>query len=267
MSAVSAPWRDPSFPTAPWGRVLVTLCVNEYRNRYRAQSLGVVWSIANPLLQMGVLSIVFAHLLGDKVQHVGAFMLIGLIVWHWVQSSLTGATNVFLTYSELVRRAPLQRRLLPLAVILSYGITFLIESAIVVVYALVSPSSFALTPALLLVPVLLGLLCATMAGISFATASLNVIYRDAAFAVTTGLTLLYWLTPVVYPLSTVPERYRAILRVNPLGGIIEALRGAIIDGTAPDAIGWAYIVAPVALVLAFGLLVFRRFETTVLDHI
>jgi lipopolysaccharide transport system permease protein len=135
------------------------------------------------------------------------------------------------------------------------------------VFVPIFPGAFRLTPALLLVPVFLGLLVVLMVGIGLATSVLNVIYRDVAYLVNTALLVLYWLTPVIYPLDVIPQPYRSILAWNPLGGLLTALRGAIMHGRVPDVSAWVAIVVPTAVVLGIGWLIYRRNERLVLDYV
>ena len=100
------------------------------------------------------------------------------------------------------------------------------------------PGAFKLSPALLLVPVLLLLTISLMAGIVLATSVLNVIYRDIAYLVSTGLLLLYWATPVFYPIDVIPFPFRTILQANPLAGLMTAMRMAIMRGEFPTPLGW-----------------------------
>ena len=110
--------------------------------------------------------------------------------------------------------------------VLSYGINFCIESLALLLFVPFFPDAFRLSPALLLIPLLLLALVLALIGVALATSVLNVIYRDVAYLVNTALLLLYWLTPVIYPIQVVPEPFRSVLRWNPFGAIITALRGA-----------------------------------------
>jgi ABC-type polysaccharide/polyol phosphate export permease len=118
-----------------------------------------------------------------------------------------------------------------------------------------------------LVPVLLLAMCLLLAGVALAVSVLNVIYRDLAYLVETGLMIMYWLTPVIYDVNQVPEPYCTALKCNPFGAILIALRNAIMGGTAPTALGWASIWLPTLFVLGLGWAIFRHYERMVLDYV
>jgi ABC-type polysaccharide/polyol phosphate export permease len=260
-------WRDPSQPTgSPWS-VLLCLASNEFHARYRAQALGVAWSIVNPLVQMALISTIVGRLLHGRVEHIQVFVLIGIIVWQWVLNGLNAATSSFVQHAEMVRRAPFARPLLPMGVLLSYAINLGMDLSLLTLLSALWPSAFRFSLALLAVPVLLALLFVALAGIALATSALNIIYRDVAYAVSTALSLLYWATPIVYPLEVVPEPYRSLLRLNPLTNLIGALRNAIMNGQFPALGEWAALIAASGALLGLGWLVFRAVQPTLLDHV
>lgn len=253
-----------------WARplqVLQVLTRSDFRSRYRAQALGVVWSLLNPLVMMGIMSIIFTQVFRSTTRHFPVFLLIGLILWQWVQNSVSAATQVFVHNADVIKRTVFARWLLPVSSVLSYGINFCIESLALLLFVPFFPDAFRLSPALLLIPLLLLALVLALIGVALATSVLNVIYRDVAYLVNTALLLLYWLTPVIYPIQVVPEPFRSVLRWNPFGAIITALRGALMEGKVPDALGALTIVVPVALLLLGGALIFRHYERMVLDHV
>lgn len=270
LDAESRPAADaPPLRRVPWTHVLVVLTRNEFRARYRSQALGILWSLLNPLVQMTILSVIFSHVPAFKsaIPSYPVYLLIGVVVWQWFSTGITSATDSFITHADIVKRTVFSRQLLPMAAVLSYGINFAMESLLVVALALVFPHSLELSPALLLVPVILAILAALLVGVVMATSVLNVIYRDVAFMVSTALALLYWLTPIIYPVSFVPAPYNTLYQLNPMAAILVALRGCVMTGTAPSALTWAGMLGPTALVVGLGWLLFRHYERMVLDYV
>ena len=256
-------------PPSRWSHVLGVLTRNEFRARYRAQALGILWSLLNPLVQMVILSVIFSRVpaFQSAVKNFPVFMLIGVIVWQWFSTGINAATQTFIAHADVVKRTVFPRPLLPLATLLSYGINFCLESTLILILVPVWPHAFCLSPALLLIPVIVLTLVALIVGIVLATSVLHVIYRDVAYLVSTSLTLLYWLTPIIYPSSVVPEPYGTLLHFNPLASILIALRGCLMDGAWPSALTWAGMLGPTALLLLVGWLVFRHYERMVLDYV
>lgn len=250
-----------------WLFILSVLTRHEFRARYRAQALGVVWSLLNPIVMMGILSLIFTRVFRSATPNFPIFMLIGLIVWQFVANAASSATGVFVSHAEIIKRTPFPRELLPLALLLSYGINFLIESSVLFIFIPIFPDAFQLSWTLLLIPVILGFLVVLLAGVSLAVSVLNVIYRDVAYLVSTLLLIIYWLTPIIYPVEIIPEPYQMILKCNPLTGILNGLRGCLMTGTPPTLMMWASIVLPSVLVFGLGWLLFKHYERMVLDYV
>jgi len=254
--------------------VLGTLTRNEFRARYRSQALGILWSLLNPLVQTAILTVIFSHVAAFKsaIPNYPVYLLMGVVVWQWFSTAINTATQSFIAQADIVKRTVFARQIVPLATALSYGVNFAMEAGLVLALAVVWPGAFKLTPALLLVPVILVLLAALIVGIVLATSVLNVIYRDVAFLVSTALTLLYWLTPIIYPVSfvddaAVPHVYKLLYHLNPIASILVALRGCIMEGALPSALTWAGMLGPTALMLVTGWAVFRHYERMVLDYV
>jgi len=250
--------------------VLRVLVRSDFRARYRAQALGVVWSLLNPLVMMGVISLVFSQVFKTNTANFPIYLLLGLVQWQWITNGLSAGTQSFVANAELVKRTVFAREALPIAAVLSYGVNFCIEAAIVLVFVPIFPHAFRLSPALLLLPVFLALLVVLVAGAALATSVLNVIYRDVTYIVNTGLALLFWLTPVMYPvdqIEKIPYPYRHLLLWNPAGAIMQAVRRAVMLGLPPTAMDWVRMLAPTAAVFLLGLLLFRRHERMALDYV
>lgn len=257
--------------STPWVKERASLlrlfAGNDFRARYRAQALGVLWSLLQPLVMMAILSVVFTRAFRSTEPNFPVFLLIGLLVWQWVSASLGAATISFIINADMVKRTVFPRALLPISSVVSYGLNALIESLALVAIIPFFPGSFVRSPALLVVPGVVAMLVVLLSGAALAFAALNVIYRDVAYLVTTGLSILYWLTPVIYPPTLLPERFRDVLAWNPLGAIIGALRDTIMHGAAPAALDWLHMGTGTAIVLALGLVLFRRHERDMLDHV
>jgi ABC-type polysaccharide/polyol phosphate export permease len=254
-------------PGPDWLYVLRVLTRHEFRARYRAQALGIVWSLLHPLVMMALLSLVFTRVFRSSTPNFPIFTLIGIVVWQWITTAANAAATTFVNNADLVKRTVFRRELLPISFVLSYGVNFLMESSLLFLFIPIFPSAFRLTPALLTVPLLVAALFVLLSGVALAVAVLNVVYRDVAYLVQTGLTIVYWLTPVIYPLDVIPFPYRTILQCNPLGAILTALRGAVMAGTVPSALGWASIWVPTLAILGLGWAIFRHYERLVLDYV
>jgi len=226
-----------------------------------------VWSILNPLMMMGILSTIFTRVFRNSEPHFSIFVLIGLLIWQWFTSSVAAGTQMFVNNADIVKRTIFTRQLLPTVATLSYGINFCIESLVLLIFIPIFPSAFRLSPALLLLPVLFALLAILITGITLATSVLNVVYRDVGYLVNTALLILYWLTPVLYPIDAVPMPYRLALLANPVGAILNTTRRVIMAGEFPSAYAWCVMLIGPLIVFGCGWKVFREYEHMVLDYV
>jgi ABC-type polysaccharide/polyol phosphate export permease len=255
-------------PTEPsWLWALWVLTRHEFRARYRAQALGMVWSLLYPLVMMGILSLVFTKVFRSSTPNFPIWVLIGVIAWQFVGSAVNSGTGAFMAHAEIIKRTVFPRQLLPMAVMLSFGINFLLESSLLIVFIPIFPEAFAFSPALLALPVILFFLVVLLAGVALAFSVLNVVYRDVAYLVNTGLLILYWLTPVIYPVDIIPEPWQTVLKCNPLTGVLNGLRGVIMTGAWPSLLMWASIIVPSLIVFGLGWAIFRHYEKMVLDYV
>src|SRR6476469_807557 len=194
--------KGPPPHTTGW-HVLAVLLRNEFRARYRSQALGILWSLLNPLVQTAILSFIFSHVSAFKsaIPNYPVYLLIGVVVWQWFATAINTATQSFIAQADIVKRTVFSRQIVPLATAMSYGINFAMEAMVI-----------------------LAILGALIVGVVLATSVLNVIYRDVAFLVSTALTLLYWLVPIIYPASfvndaAVPRIYITLYHLNPVTAI------------------------------------------------
>jgi ABC-type polysaccharide/polyol phosphate export permease len=248
---------------------LLVLVKHEFRLRYRARALGAVWSFLQPIVMMAVLSAVLPRSVAAQAsspERFSASLLVGIVFWNFWSSGVSAAVPSLVERAQLLRSTPLPRPFVPLSVMLSYTVNLGIESLALAAFVPVFPV-FRASVALAIVPVVLLLMLVAMAGVVLLGSALNALYRDVGYLVTTTLLLLFWLTPIVYPLEGVSEPYRAVVAANPLTAMLESLRAAMLDGRLPDARAWAAMAAPAVALLVVGYAAFRRLEPAVLDHV
>ena len=240
---------------------------NDFRARYRAQALGVLWSLLQPLVMMTILSLVFTKAFRQTEPNFPIFLLIGLLAWQWTSNALNSAALAFVGQADMVKRTVFPRALLPLASVLSYGVNAAIESLALIALIPFFPDAFHASWALLAIPGLLFWLIILLSGIALAVSVLNVIYRDVAYLVQTSLLIIYWLTPIVYPPTLLPERYRTFFDWNPLAAILTGLRAIILHGEFPTRFDWLHAAVPSVVMAIIGLAIFRKQESEMLDHV
>jgi ABC-type polysaccharide/polyol phosphate export permease len=236
--------------------------------RYKGSVLGVAWSLANPVLLMVIYLVVFSVIWRANFTHVDhypLFLLSGLAAWIFFQSSLTAATRSMLDSANLIRKTRFPRQLVPLSVVGANLVSFAaMLAALLVVNFIVLPRVRATE--WLAIPLALALV-ALVGGLALALASLNVLFRDVEHLTTALLLPWFFLTPVLYPLSGLPERLahhhrlvEALHWVNFVAPAVEALRDPLYGGRLPRLADVVYLVVAAVAALALGAFVFSRVD-------
>jgi ABC-2 type transport system permease protein len=215
--------------------LLGNLARKELKVRYKSSVLGVLWSMLNPILYLAVFSVVFTVFLPGQVEDYPIYLLSGLLPWTLFSTSLQGATVSVVGNAELVAKVAFPREALPLAAIRAQTVNFLFQLVVLAVFMVAFTYPF-LGPGLLLVPAALVVLLLFATAVGFATAALNVRYRDTGHLVELAVLAWFWSTPIVYPARAVAERLGPWFRLylaNPMTNIVLAFQRGLYGGN-PD---------------------------------
>jgi homopolymeric O-antigen transport system permease protein len=242
------------------------LALRDVKVRYKQTALGVAWVLLQPLLAMGIFSIVFgARGLSTNGVPYPLFVISGLVPWFYFSNATSGASGSVVGNTQLISKVYFPRLAIPLAAVLANLVDLAIGLALELVLLLAFGVGWSLN--LVAIPFLVALMVLTALGVSVWLSALDVQYRDVRYAVPFFIQVWLFATPVIYSTNDVPDRWRPILALNPMTGVIEAFRWALLGtGEAPLAAlaGSAVIVL---VLLATGLLYFRRMERTFADVI
>jgi ABC-type polysaccharide/polyol phosphate export permease len=235
--------------------------------KYKGSALGVAWSLANPLLLMGIYLLVFSVLwkVVDNVDHYPLYLLSGLAVWVFLSTSLTGAARSMLDSAELIKKVRFPRQLVTLSIVATQLVAF---GAMLVVLIVLSLVVLPRTRAEVWVSLpIAALIVALVAGVSLAVASANVVFRDVEHLVSALLLPWFFLTPILYSIEKLPgglDTHHALKQLlrwgNPITPPIEALRAPLYEGRLPSVWDVVYLVAAAAVALALGAWVFSRVD-------
>jgi len=243
---------------AAYWELLMNLTRREIKGRYSQSFFGAGWAVAQPLATMAVFTLVFARL--GQMPSGGApyplFAYAALVPWFFFSNSVASGTMSLITYRNIVTKTYFPREIVPLAQIGSRLVDIAAASALYVLLMIYYGVSVG--PWGALVPLFLLMLLLFTIGVTLATSALNVFYRDINPVVQIGLQLWLYLTPVAYPLSVVPEKYRLFFLLNPLTGVVEGLRAVLVFGREPE---WPVVGISAALILAIfvgALTLFKR---------
>jgi lipopolysaccharide transport system permease protein len=235
--------------------------------RYKQTVIGVAWVILQPLMTMGVFTIFFGRLakLPSQGLPYPVFYFAALVPWAYFAAALISCTNIVVSNQHVITKVYFPRLILPLAAVCSGLVDFAIAFMVMIVLTL--GFGFRPTAAALLLPLLVFLALLTALGIGLWTSALNALYRDVASII--PFVVQFWMlaSPVAYPSSLVPDKWRWLYGLNPMAGVIEGFRWALTGhGQAPGLLllGAAGMVA---VVLVGGLLFFQRIEGTIADRV
>lgn len=246
--------------------LLYFLVWREIKVRYKQTILGAGWAIVQPLMAMVVFTIFFGRLArmpSDGIPYP-VFSLAALVPWTYFAAAVTSGSSSMTGYQHIISKVYFPRLLVPLAAVVSPLIDFAV--AFVILIALMAWYHVAPGASIVWLPVLMLLCCATAAAVSVWLAALNVRYRDIRYVVPFAMQLWLFATPVVYPASLVPERWRVLYGLNPMAGVIGGFRWALVGGPSPGLMTVVSAVAVVVVLIA-GAIYFRTSEGTFADVI
>lgn len=236
-------------PSSSFWDLLIAITLRDIRVKYHGTFLSYFWWIARPLTLGLVLWFAMSRVLDVGIDNHAAFLLSALFPWFWFQGTLFSATGAFLANAGLIKKVQFPRIILPLAVVLEGTIEFIVTIPILLALMLITGIDPRWEWAIG-IPILIIFQLALLCGLGIGVSALNVYVRDLSPALNSILTLLFYLTPIIYPLSRVPNGYRQILRLNPVAPLIEAWRALLMQGDLPDLDLWPSVLfAAISLVL------------------
>ncbi len=254
-----------TFAVVRYRWLLYELVMRDLKLRYRGSVLGFAWTLLNPLLFMGVYTLVFSVIMRSQIHAFPLFLLSGLIPWMWFSAAIGQGVTSILDGRAYIGKTLMPPELLVLVPVLSNGVNFLIT------IVLLLPVSFALGVnigwALLCLPLLVLLeLCITL-GVAFLVATADVFLRDLQQIVNYVLTAMFFLTPIFYARSAVPPDLQLLVVLNPFAGLISAYQDLFWAGKLPDFQSLLLAAAFGAVILVLGFAYFNRSRDAFGEHL
>ena len=240
------------------------LTLTDFKLKYKASFFGYSWSLAKPLMLFGVLLVVFTTFfkVGATVPHYPVYLLLGIVLWTFFVESTFGSMASIVSKGDLIRKVYFPRIILTISASVTALITLLLNMVVVLVFMLFSKVS--LTFSVLLFPLLLIEFCVFTSGVSLLLASLFVRFRDIAHIWEVLSQVLFYATPIIYPLSLVPITIGKLVMLSPLAQMIQDFRFILISdetGTAHSTLSFPLWLIPYILpvfIFAFGYWVFQK---------
>jgi lipopolysaccharide transport system permease protein len=239
---------------------------------YKQTVLGPLWHLIKPLITTAIFTVIFSRLAGLSTDGAPPFLfyMVGNVVWTYFSSCLDNIAKTLVGNAHILGKVYFHRLVIPVSLVLSnliaFGIQLAILIAAMIVYSLLGQTVH-ISAWILAVPVLLLILAGFALGFGLVICAATTRYRDLTHLLTFGLQLLMYLTPVIYPISEVPDRYRWVAQLNPLAVVFEGFRRGLLGVGAVSLEQLAISVGCMLLVLIFGLMAFTRAERTFLDTI
>lgn len=244
--------------------LLYFLMWRDVKVRYKQTVLGAAWAIIQPLFTMLIFTLFFGRLAGVPSDNVPypVFVYAGLLLWTFFSNALANSGNSLVGNQNLLTKVYFPRIIIPAATVgaglVDLAIGFLVLIGLMIYYGV------GLTVGILLIPVIIIFTTLLALGVGMWASALNVKYRDVRFALPFAIQLWMFLSPIIYPSTFVPAKWRWLLTLNPLTGLIDGFRAALFA----QRINWATLAISIAMTLAilvYAAYVFRRMERSFAD--
>lgn len=251
-------------PFISYKYLLFQLTQREIKARYKQSFVGYAWVLLNPLAQLFVYSFVFSMVFRFPTNNIPypIFLFAALLPWTFFQSSIMAGTMSLVENASLLRKVVFPREIIPYSVIIAKIVDLLFSSFVFILFVLIYQVSLSSTTLMILPIFLIQLML--MTGLSLLLSSFNLFYRDIQYLTNLLLMLWMYMTPIVYPLSMVPEKYVWLYKLNPMVGVMEGYRSALFGYPFElSIIMWSAITSGFIFVL--GYVLFKKTEKVFAD--
>ena len=230
----------------------------EIRGKYKGSFLGVLWTFLNPLLQVAVYAIVFPYIMRIKTENYLQYLIVGIIPWTFFTTVVNQGMIAVRMNAGIIKKVYFPREILPISVALSGLVNFFISCIIILIFCIFG--GLGISWHLALLPVIAIIQFFFTLGIVMALSAINIYVKDTEYLVTFILSMLFYVTPILYSAELFPVNMRWILQINPLSGIISAYRDIFMYHQIPAMNSILYLVGVAAVIFFIGLAIFRKLE-------
>ena len=226
--------------------------------KYKNSFLGVLWSFVNPLLQITVYAFVFQIILKSNIENYAVYLCCGLIPWQYFSSVVMRGAATVIDNGNIIKKVYFPREILPISLVSSECVNFLISSLIMLGFVIFG--GIGLSFNILWYFVILAIQYIVSIGIAFIVSSLTVYFRDFLHILGIIMQLLFYATPIVYSINSVPEKFRLLVKLNPMSYLIESYRDIFYNKTMPSFHNLGIALAMGVTLVVVGYFIFRKLE-------
>ena len=248
-----------------YGFLLSNLIQKDFKIRYRNMSLGMFWSLLNPLVTMGVLTFVYTRIFTSSIKDYPVFVLCGLVPFNFFAMAWSTSTSSLVDNSRLIKRLAVPRETVPISTVLGNCVHLVIQIGLLIVFALIfgeMPNRHWIwLPAIWLMEIVF------VTGLGLFTSAVNVYVRDMRYVVESFNAILFWLVPIVYSTGQIDQKYTPIFEWNPLAAQVISLRKILLEHIGPDPVTMFRLALASLLTFAAGAVVFHWCKKDFYDYL
>ena len=255
-----------SIPEEMWKtrRILFNFAITDLKIRYKNSALGIIWSLIEPLLLLGVLFLVFSTMFRFEIPNFPIYLLLGIITWNFFKNGTTLALNSLTNRAPLITQIYFPRSIPPIASCLTASITLIIELVVLGIFMAI----FQFIPPITIVflPLILFLEFILILGIVLPLSVLNVKLKDVEFIWGVIITAGFFLTPIFYQFDMLPESVQNVLQFSPMVQILTMAHHVTLYGTLPSLNSILYTITSVIVISGIGYGIFRKFQARIVEE-
>jgi ABC-2 type transport system permease protein len=245
--------------------LIQNLVSRDFKTRYKRSYLGILWSLLNPLLLILVYTLAFDYIMKIRVKDFPMFFMCGFLPWSYFSAGILTSFSSLSDSGYLIKAVYFPREIVPLSIVLScllhFLITFIFVFPILFIYGYHPQWSYLSLPVIVLLQTIF------VFGLSLFLSSIHVYFRDLRYILDVVLMAWFWLTPVVYPSTLIPESYLFLYKLNPMTLFVTAYRDVLLNGTLPIPKYWIAILIATFGSLALGYLPYLRIRKRLAEEI
>lgn len=237
---------------------LKTSILKDFRGKYKKSFLGVLWSFLNPLFQLLIYSLVFPYIMGNRIENYTVYLMVGLMPWTFFNNTIIQSAACIVTNGGIIKKVYFPREILPISTLTSNLVNFLITQLIVLIALIFS--GIGITKSIIYFPIVVLLQYILQLGFAFIFSAITVYIRDVEYIINIFLMLMFYLCPVLYEPSMIPESLLRFFKLNPMFNIIIFYRQILYEGIFPDTFSILIMFVLCICILIFGYVVFKYLE-------